>query len=746
MKRGIFFTVYILLSFTILAQLKTGRPKIGLTLSGGGAKGLAHIGILKAIDSAGIHVDYVTGTSMGSIIGALYACGYSADSIEKMGRNMDWDVLLSNASSLRSFGMQEKTDYGRYAVELPWVNHTLRIPSGVLESEELWLKLSEFFYPVHGIKDFSKFPRSFKCIATDVSSGETVVMDSGELIQAARASMAIPTIFTAVDYKNRKLVDGGIVRNFPVINAKELGADLVIGSTVSSALLTKEKINNLIQVLLQIAFFREDEDARMEEKQCDILVKHHLDEFNMGSFALGNDIIDSGIVEGRRLYPRLKRMKDSLDAIYGPEYPVTRLLPPQVSVKISDVEVKGLVKTRKDFFLYRLAFKLNKYYNQVDLSEKIRDAFGTNYYNKIVYSLLPLADSTYKIIFEVEENPFTYIKLGINYNQFTGISLLTNYTSRDFLSSYSRTQLTINLGQNLRLKGEQVQFFGKSKSLSLTGTVQAESLSINSYSNFKETGVFNQAYFLGDLNFRFSPTRSLSMGIGGRFENLHYSPQLAPSLSVHGDLGFYSSYLFLNENTLSNAIYPRNGSKTEIEYGLITNQTQDLRFSINGTALMNTDSLGIDFNNYNYLKINTENFTPINRKFNLFTQLQAGIDFNKRASNIVNAYGIGGLSSVYRNQITFAGLNEGSVLTNSVVAFQMGLRCQLYNNLYIIAKSNLACYNFIDKNFAAQNAKFLSGYAISFAYNFILGPLEISAMYSDQTKTLAPYINLGIPF
>jgi len=277
MKRISFSLLFIICSLTLFSQNKSKRPSIGLTLSGGGAKGLAHIGILKAIDSAGLKIDYVTGTSMGSIIGALYASGYTSDSIEQMGREMDWETLLSNASTLRSFGMQEKEDYSKYAVELPWVNKTLRIPSGVLESEELWLKFNEFFFPVHQIKDFTKFPRSFKCIATDVANGDMIVLDSGEIVQATRASMAIPTIFTAVNYKNKKLVDGGIVRNFPVINAKEMGADIVIGSNVSGPLLTKEKINNVFQVLLQIAFFREDADAKKRRK-----IMRHTDQTSVG--------------------------------------------------------------------------------------------------------------------------------------------------------------------------------------------------------------------------------------------------------------------------------------------------------------------------------------------------------------------------------------------------------------------------------------------------------------------------------
>src|ERR1700761_1594953 len=158
------------------------RPKIGLVLSGGGAKGLAHIGILKAIDSAGLKVDYITGTSMGSIMGGLYAIGYSADSIEKITRRIDWDLLLSNQSSMRSMIMDEKGEYSKYDVELPWVNQWFRFSTGVIEGQELWLKFSELFRPVAGIKDFSNFSIPFKCIATDISTGDAVVLDTGDIV------------------------------------------------------------------------------------------------------------------------------------------------------------------------------------------------------------------------------------------------------------------------------------------------------------------------------------------------------------------------------------------------------------------------------------------------------------------------------------------------------------------------------------------------------------------------------------
>ncbi len=213
----------IFFAFDCQAQQAT-RPKIGVTLSGGGAKGLAHIGILKAIDSAGLNVDYITGTSMGSVIGGLYAIGYSADSIEALANAIDWELLLSNQSSLRSVFMPEKEEYGKYIVELPWVNHRFTLPTGILEGQELWLKFSELFFPVSNVKDFSKFSIPFKCIATDVGTGEAVVMENGEIVSSIRSSMAIPSFFYGCKYAGAPADRWGSGAEFPCAGCKENGS------------------------------------------------------------------------------------------------------------------------------------------------------------------------------------------------------------------------------------------------------------------------------------------------------------------------------------------------------------------------------------------------------------------------------------------------------------------------------------------------------------------------------------------
>ncbi|HXB08880.1 MAG TPA: patatin-like phospholipase family protein [Puia sp.] len=719
------------------------RPKIGVVLSGGGAKGLAHIGILKAIDSAGLKVDYLTGTSMGSILGALYAVGYSADSIEQISRRIDWDLLLSNQSSMRSMIMDEKDEYGRYDLELPWVNHAFRISTGVLEGQELWLKFSELFRPVYNIKDFSQFSIPFKCIATDVSTGEAVVLDTGEITSAIRASMAIPSVFTAVGYGKRKLVDGGVVRNFPVRDVRDMGAGIVIGSNVAGSLRTPDQVTNALQVLLQVAFFREAADTREQIPLCTIYVHQPLDRFTMANFGDANAIIDSGVTEGRRLYPQLKALADSLNAIYGPQEIVKDRLPTEHPVRVSAIGVKGLNHTSPGFFAQSMGLETNHYYTAQNLSRMVRRAYGTRYYNRITYALEPLPDSTSRIDFEVEENPLTFAKVGLNYNQFSGISAILNLTSRNFFTATSRSLVTVNLGQNFRVRAEHLQYFSRRANFSFTIGPQFDQFRITTYNDkFKEAGLYDQSYFRMDGHFGYSTNRDLTIGLGSHWEYIEYDPSITSSLDFKGHNDFLTSYFFIRSNTLDRPIDPRRGFKFDIEAEHVFEQSPTVQFF--GSTVTRNDT-SFSAHPYQRFLATFDQYIPITSRYTILVHGQGGLNLHYR-NNVMNEFSIGGLTDQFHNQIPFAGLREGTFYSASVAEGTLALRYQLYNNVLITGRANIMFNNFLYRSNFFTTPDFLSGYALTFTYHFALGPLELSAMYSDQSRTLIGYLNIGIPF
>ncbi|MFM6926585.1 MAG: patatin-like phospholipase family protein, partial [Ferruginibacter sp.] len=383
------------------AQDNGHRPKIGLTLSGGGAKGLAHIGILKAIDSAGLKIDYITGTSMGAIVGGLYASGYSGNDIERLTRDIDFDVLFSNNVPLKSLSMEEKDQYSRFAIELPFINNKIRLTTGVITGQELNMKFSELFFHVHNVRNFNELPIPFKCMATDLETGNLVVMDTGNIITALRATMAIPSVFSAVTRDSMKLVDGGLVRNFPVKNVKEMGADIVIGSNVTNGLSKIDKIKNPVDVLLQMAFFREAGDFKEELPLTNFYIHMPMEEYNTGSFGSGKEIFDIGVKKGLEFYPVFKKLADSINAL-GPATQKDNTNINNSSVYIHNYKVKGLRKTSAPFFFHLMNFDDNKTYTAAQINKSIRRAIGSRYYRIISYTLEPLSKDTANIVFTAE--------------------------------------------------------------------------------------------------------------------------------------------------------------------------------------------------------------------------------------------------------------------------------------------------------------------------------------------------------
>ena len=245
MKRRIIIALLTAFSLFVHAEESSKRPKIGLVLSGGGAKGFAHVGVLKVIEEAGIPIDYITGTSVGSIVGGLYAIGYNATMLENIIQNQNWEELLSNSFKREYISAITKEEQSRYLISLPIETKKISIPSGLLNGQNVMEFFTYLTYGYHDVIDFSKLPIPFECIAADIATGEEVVLKKGFLPKAIRASMAVPAAIAACEIDGRMLVDGGIVNNFPVDRCREMGADIIIGIDIQDKLLTKDKIKSI---------------------------------------------------------------------------------------------------------------------------------------------------------------------------------------------------------------------------------------------------------------------------------------------------------------------------------------------------------------------------------------------------------------------------------------------------------------------------------------------------------------------
>ena len=723
-------------------ELSAQRPKVGLTLSGGGAKGLAHIGILQAIDSAGLRVDYLTGTSMGSIVGSLYAIGYSGDSIEVMARRLDWSGLFSNQPVMSDISYEERNEYNRYMIEIPFEYGKPKLNSGVISGEQLWLELAKMCWPVRDVKDFTKFNIPFKCIATDVATGDIVTLDKGEIVTSIRASMAIPSIFTAVKIDGRKLVDGGVVRNFPTVTAREMGADIIIGSNVSGGLRTADELNTPIDILYQLGFYKDAADFVEARKLADVYVEPDLKGYSAASFGSVDSIIEIGKRAGRELYPVFKRMADSLNGIQFLAAPPKIRLPVVPDIEITAISVHGLVHSDEKFFRGRLGLEAGGCYSPDMIREAILNVYGTRFYKQITYDLRPLGYGRSELDIQVEENPLTYVKFALHYNTYTSVSAIVNITQRNFIVPNSRALVSAAISENPRLRAEFFKYLGRKRNVGFGLGAYYENNPLGYYVDFRKELEYRTKYANVSGSLQFMLNRVMAVGIGSRWEYMRVKPKISPSIQIDGNTNQLNSYIFFGLNTLNRQQYPTRGATINFEAGAVHSQNPDMNVILNGHNLR-LDSIGFTFNNYTRLSFKSNYYVPMGRKSSLMMGAYAGFNFNYNQL-IINDFRIGGVTDFSRGQIPFVGLYDGEISTASVGALQLGWQYEALRNVFAIPRVSSAVYDFIGN--VEPKYRYVTGYGLTLAYSTKLGPMEATLMYSDQAQILKAYVNLGFHF
>ena len=280
--------------------------KVGVVLSGGGAKGLAHVEILKKIDEAGVRVDYIAGTSMGAIIGGLYASGYSAMELDSVLQIYDLNGLVRDELPREVSSFYQKENSGKYAVSLPLVKRKIELPSAVSNGQNAFNIFSQLTEHVHEVNDFSKLSIPFFCIATNLETGEEVVLDKGFLPEAIRASGSFPAMLSPVKMDGKVLVDGGIVDNFPVEKMREKGVDYIIGVNVSAGLKDIENLNSLPEILMQIAGFQMYNKWDEKIEKSDLYIRPELEEFSTFSFDKSEEIMRRGAIAAQKVEGEFK--------------------------------------------------------------------------------------------------------------------------------------------------------------------------------------------------------------------------------------------------------------------------------------------------------------------------------------------------------------------------------------------------------------------------------------------------------
>ncbi|MGZ5209933.1 MAG: patatin-like phospholipase family protein, partial [Kaistella sp.] len=305
MKKILVLFLAVFLNFYLNAQIKEGfkvpkNPKIGLSLSGGGAKGFAHIGVLKVLDSLGVKVDYISGTSMGAIVGGLYASGYTGKEIEKIVMDTDFYTIIANEKTRKETSFFDKA-VDKYILSIPVKDGKINVlPKAISTGQKNIYLLKELFKNVSNINDFSKLPIPFMCIATNLESGKIEVFEKGDLVSSIMASSAFPSLMDPVKINDSLYIDGAMTINYPSKPLKDKGIDVVIGVDLSQGLANRGNLLSAIDILNQVIDFGIQKETKNQYRFTDINIHPDLTGMSATSYDAKAAILDSGYVEAQK--------------------------------------------------------------------------------------------------------------------------------------------------------------------------------------------------------------------------------------------------------------------------------------------------------------------------------------------------------------------------------------------------------------------------------------------------------------
>lgn len=419
-----------------VAEPAVERERVGLVLSGGAARGLAHIGVLKALEEQGVVIDAIAGTSMGAVVGGLYAAGYRVAELERLATELDWQQALSDAPPREDIPFRRKQDDRDFLVKQKLSfrdDGSLGLPLGVLQGQNLALLLEKLFARAGAVDDFDELPIPFRAVAADISSGEAVVFSQGHLALAVRASMSIPAVLTPVEMDGRLLVDGGIANNIPVNIARQMGVDRVIVVDIGSPLASTDELQTVFNILNQsVALLtRRNSEAQLATLRAnDILVQPNLTGFAVTDFARAQDMMDAGYRATHALQPRFADFAQPLDKL--PSNLKKTKKPPLITA----IQIQNTSKVGDEVIRYYIRQELGEPLDVEKLQKDMGTLYGLEYFDRVDYRLQPEKGGNTLMIRATDKRTGTdFLRLGLN------------------LSDDLRGDSTFNIGASFRMNG-----------------------------------------------------------------------------------------------------------------------------------------------------------------------------------------------------------------------------------------------------------------------------------------------------
>ncbi len=410
--------------FLLIPPARTeDRPKVGLVLAGGGAKGAAHIPILKLIDELEIQIDLIAGTSAGGIVGGLYAAGYSGAEIESVFDTADWNDLFSDKAPRNSQPYFEKRLDGRYQLELPLRKGIPSTPRGLISGQKFYDLFSSLTFPLAGDIDFDTLPIPFRCLAVDIVSGKEVVLKNGSLARAMRATMSIPTLLAPVEWDGCLLVDGGVLNNLPVDVAKDMGAEIIIAVDLASPLSPQEELATAEKILGQTLQTVELEQKKDKLADVDVLIWPDLRGLSSTDYFFPEkmaQIKDRGEEAALKARPALLALQAKFGLKRSPRSR-GRAFAPSARRTLGSVVISGNQKIPASFIARLFGLKAGDRVDAARVSFQVNELYALGYFENVQNDVFRGEDDKIDLHLTLRERPRANLRLGLGYNSYRNL-------------------------------------------------------------------------------------------------------------------------------------------------------------------------------------------------------------------------------------------------------------------------------------------------------------------------------------
>lgn len=760
------------------------RPKVGLVLSGGGAKGAAHIGVIRYIEEAGIPIDYVAGTSMGAIVGGLYALGYTADEMQELLGSVDWGQLISNNMERRKISFSEKSERSKQLLTIPFSIYTSEeeirtknfrnsLPNGIVSGDNLINLFNSLAVGYADSLAFQDLPTPFICMATNMLTGNPDALNKGEITKSLRASMAIPILFDPVRIEDNLYADGGLVCNFPAEQCRQMGADYIIGVSMSPGLQKDpDKLHSLLSQVKQLKEIITDKDNAEYHKKCDIFIRPELKGVGMLSFDAESvaRVCQSGYDSASEFEEKFIELKNKVT----PDAPIKRTVEKKAinilkdRVLLTNIEMIGLSKQVEKWMRNRCRLETGDMINKADIDETISIYYGTGSFSNITYTLHPDPKTPEGFILRIKfvYNPPHDFGLGFRFDTQDMLSMLVK------VGLYNNRLNGFKAEMNAKLGGNQMLNIDLSY-----GHMQAPR--INYSYNFRNSEIdahdegkldMNMKYLKQNMRLYLSENYLRNFSLGAGLEVEFYRNRKV--LFANNTSGFESDYqarntlgafAYVKFDNLDKHKFATRGLKAELNYSWRAKEFNKKKIW--------------DMNHMNAL-LGLEAYIPVVKdRFTIIPQLYASAIFGKGAesgyTDGVHDLFIGPVPKyAYLNnfvggtergryvdqQIPFIGLNKLSLAYNYMAILRTDFRVRLFKEHYLTAmfnygRSSIDLQNFfkdtgnpIWPTMYEKNSTNWWGAGIRYSIDTKLGPISLDVSSSNISPTVCIYANIGYYF